>query len=547
MLRLRDSIQTERTRRALLLLILLGGAILRLSAGGVGNHSLTFQVDEHRNILLPLSLSWTDLKPRAAGYGVSYDYPAFLWYMLFGFDWLVFQIGRLYRTTAKDWGAWRVLFNHNPLPFFLLGRTLSAVLGTATVGVVYLLGRRLFSPAHGLLAAGFLAYAFLHVRDSALATTDAPATFFIVLSLLGAAAVFQEGRVRDYMLAAGAAGLATATKYDAFLVLISLGVAHGLRAQSGQPPRRIVGAPRLLGALLFAGVVFLAVNPYLLLDWPKAVEDLAWQMNRVKEGQFLDIGPGWWYHFSVSLRYGMGVGLLGLAMAGVARTLWRRERGGLVLLSFVVGFYLVVGSAKLIFVRYMTPLLPTLCLFAAMALLSLTQLLKWPRARPWVAAGLGLLAIVEPLYASAAYGRMVHHVDTRVRTDEFIRTSLPPGTVVATYGSDMTWRSTIPRFEPAMFSKDPDKSWAEIFVKLKARGIHYFLTHHSGLEVFSPTIPELELALLQSGTLIQEFSPYAPGTDPHPVYDRVDPHYFPIGGFRGVRRPGPLVRLYRLR
>jgi len=44
-----------------------------------------------------------------------------------------------------------------------------------------------------------------------------------------------------------------------------------------------------------------------------------------------------------------------------------------------------------------------------------------------------------------------------------------------------------------------------------------------------------------------EFSPYEPGTRPRPAYDRVDPYYFPIGGFQGVKRPGPLVRLYLFR
>ncbi len=531
----------ERTRRAALVLILLGGASIRLWAVGLGNESLTFQIDEDHNVLIPLTLSRTDLNPHA------FYLPSLLWYMLFALDQLAFWVGRQY-GFLKDWDDLRHLFEQSsPLPFFLLGRTLSVALGTATIGLVYFLGRRLFSAAHGLLAAGFLACAFLHVRDSALATTDAPTTFFVVLSLLGAAGVLQTGRGRDYMLAAGAAGLAAATKYNSVMVLVALVVAHGLRAlRTGQPIRRTVAAPRLLAAVALTVLVFVALNPYLFLDWSNARRDLAWAYDVFETGRFVDIGPGWWYHFAVSLRYGMGLALLGLALAGILYLLWRRDGGGWMLFSFAAVFYAVMGSAKLVYVRYMTLLLPILCVFAATAVLGLTEWLGQPRARPWVAAGLGFLAIVEPLYASAAYGRMVHHVDTRVRTDEFIRAWLPPGTVIATYGSDMTWRSTIPRFEPAMFAKDPDKSWAEIFVKLKTRKIVYFLTHHSGLDVFSPTIPELELALRRSGTLIQEFSPYEPGTRPHPVYDRVDPYYFPIGGFQGVKRPGPLVRLYRL-
>jgi hypothetical protein len=217
-----------------------------------------------------------------------------------------------------------------------------------------------------------------------------------------------------------------------------------------------------------------------------------------------------------------------------------------VILSFAVCFFLEMGSLRAIFVRYMTPLLPTLSLCAAAALLQAITFVKSARARPWIVAGLGLLAVVEPVYASVAYARLVHRTDTRVQVYRFIRDTLPPGTQVATDGPSVTWRSTLPRFLPTMYAKSPGESWADGLAKLKTRGIRYFLAHHSELEVFSPTLPELEHALGQSGTLIREFSPYAPGAQPHPVYDRVDAHFFPIGGFRGVTQPGPLVRLYRL-
>jgi hypothetical protein len=78
--------------------------------------------------------------------------------------------------------------------------------------------------------------------------------------------------------------------------------------------------------------------------------------------------------------------------------------------------------------------------------------------------------------------------------------------------------------------------------------VHYFLTHESTLQVFSPRMPELEAALRHSATEIAEFDFADPSASPAPapVYDMVDGFYVPIGGFRGVMRPGPLVRLYRL-
>jgi hypothetical protein len=529
-----------------LLLILVVAGTLRLKAVGFGNDFLTFQVDEHRNVLLPLGLSWSDLRPRAAGYSVSYDYPALLWYMLFLLDRLVFRVFRLF-GLAREWGAWREVFEQNPLPFFLLGRTLSVGFGTATVGLVYLLGRRIFSPAHGLLAAGFLGVTFLHVRDSAMATLDAPVTFFMTLSLLGAVAVLQQGRLVDYLLAGGAAGLATATKYNGCLIAIALVVAHGLRTRrAGIPFRQAVIALRLVGALLLAALVFALLNPYLLIEWPKALKDVAWLSERVKSGQYRDIGPGWWYHFSVSLRYGMGVGLLALALGGLVQTLWRREPAAVVLASFVVPFFLIMGSAKLIFVRYVEPLLPSLCLFAAAAAWALAGALRRPALSPWLVMGLGLVAAFQPFTAALAYGRIVRHSDTRVNLYRFIASQLPPEAAVATYGPTVTWRSTIPRFQPILYQKPREQSWPDALAVIKTRGVRYFVTHHSTLDVFSPPMPELEVVLRQSATLIQEFPLAEDGAAAYPVYDEVDPYHLPIGGFAGVRRPGPLVRLYRL-
>jgi hypothetical protein len=104
----------------------------------------------------------------------------------------------------------------------------------------------------------------------------------------------------------------------------------------------------------------------------------------------------------------------------------------------------------------------------------------------------------------------------------------------------------LPRFVPLEYAKHEQQSWAGVLAVLKSRGVHYFLVHESDLEVFSPNLPELREALGHSATLVREFSPYETEARPHPIYDWVDPHYFPMGGFQGVRRAGPLVRLYRL-
>ena len=539
-----------------MLLVLLGGAGLRLWAVGYGHHFLSIQIDEDRNVSLPLYLAKSRLEPLHPQYYVQYDYPALLWYLIFAVDSVVLWAGRAFHVLG-GWGDLRNSSQTDPVPLFLLGRTLGVAFGTTTLALLYMVGRTLFSPAHGLLAAAFLACAFLHVRDSALATVDAPTTFFIVLTLLGAARILERGRRADYTLAGVSAGLAIATKYTSILVLVAPVLAHLTRdAPSRDSPFWRLASRRLIGSLLLAGLVFAAMNPYLLLNLPKAWQDIRWLAGRVVQGQLVNeepipIGPGWRYHLLVSLRYGLGWALLGLAGAGILQNVWRRDKGWAMLLGFTACFYLVLGSVRLAFVRYMTPLLPVLCLFAASAVLGLTGLIAQPRVRAALVAGLALVAVVEPLHAAAAYSRIVHHADTRVEAFEFLsKTGVLPLEEVASYGPAVVWRSAIPPapgWKPASRPRLPGQTWSEWVVMHQQAGIRYMLVHTSVLEAFSPPIPEIEQALAQSATFIREFSPYAAGAFAHPVYDRADPYYFPIGRFAGVQRPGPRLRLYRLR
>jgi hypothetical protein len=240
----------------------------------------------------------------------------------------------------------------------------------------------------------------------------------------------------------------------------------------------------------------------------------------------------------------LGVGLLVLALASLAWALARREAGGILLASFAVPFFLEMGSLHAVFVRYMTPLVPVLCLFAATALIDLARRTWLPRVA-WLPVTLGVLVLIEPLHSAMGYDHLVHHKDTRVQVYQFLRT-VPDGLHAATYGPSVTWRSTLPRWRPEFYAKDPAQTWAEALELLRAHGVRYFLVHHSELDVFSPTIPELEAAVRQAGTLVRVFSPYHPGVHAQPVYDRVDAYFFPVGRFRGLERPGPLVVVYRL-
>ena len=106
------------------------------------------------------------------------------------------------------------------------GRLTTALFGVATVYLLYLLAKRIFGEKVGLVAALFLAFTYLHARNSHYITTDVFMVFLVTLSFYFSYLVFEEGRRRDYILAGLFAGLAIAAKYNAGIIIIALLAAH---------------------------------------------------------------------------------------------------------------------------------------------------------------------------------------------------------------------------------------------------------------------------------------------------------------------------------
>lgn len=96
---------------------------------------------------------------------------------------------------------------------FLEGRVLTAVLGVASVFIVYLIGKRLINHETGLLSALILAIDPFHVRDSHYITTDVPFLFFILLSLFFMTNIIRTGRLKWYILSGLAIGVSSTIKY----------------------------------------------------------------------------------------------------------------------------------------------------------------------------------------------------------------------------------------------------------------------------------------------------------------------------------------------
>lgn len=361
----------------------------------------------------------------------------------------------------------------HPGEVFLVARVTVALLGTAAVWVLYLLGSRLFDRRVGLLAAAIEAVAFLPVSYGHLALNDAVTLLPLTLSLLGSAGVMRCGRKRDYALAGVGLGLACASKYTAGIAIVPFTVAaaaHYLDSIDGSPGRASTthpGRPVLVGVLL-AGTCalasFLLANPYALLDFKLFYSELVHQSSLSDEAQGKLGAPkeiGILYYLW-SFSWGLGW-VPALAALGGTITIWRRHaRIGWLLVPAAILFLAFMGLQDRYFGRWLLPIFPIACLLAAFFGLTLVDAIAGriqranptraeiensssgapaaatPRRRPragWIAVGGGTALVVVLLLAqgviySVHNDLVLSRADTRNIARAWMVAHVPRGTPI---------------------------------------------------------------------------------------------------------------------
>jgi 4-amino-4-deoxy-L-arabinose transferase-like glycosyltransferase len=320
---------------------------------------------------------------------------------------------------------------------FLAGRIVTALLGAATIAVVFALGNRLGGKRAGYVAALLYAIAPLAVVHAHFLTVDVPAAFFVSLALLWSLRLLTHQTWRDYALAAIWSGLAAATKYNAGLVLIAPILAHFLNRVPNACQAHRGG--QLVVLITVAALAFLigCPGPVLNLDafWDglpnypgSGVHYELFVHSRLgHELLFVNTGPGWWYHLVVSLPYGLGIPLLLLSLAGIVYACVRHTRADIILFGFLVVYYGATGLSAVRFARYMIPLFPVFCAFAAR--LVTIEYGKRSVQRALQAVG-ALVAALTGLY-TVSLVRLMAQPDPRDVAAEAMNRELPQGATVA--------------------------------------------------------------------------------------------------------------------
>jgi hypothetical protein len=324
----------------------------------------------------------------------------------------------------------------------LRARFVTAILGTLTVLLVYLIGCSLGWPLAGLAGAAFLAVTFNHVENSQFATVDVPMTFNAVLAFLFICMHFSSGRALWAILGGVFCGLTIGTKYNGGIILVPfiLGLIAVALRRGGLRAWMVV-----IAGLVAVPCGFLIAAPHFLSMYGRYIEGLRVQM-RIYGGGFTGydnhVGPNnWIWNTEYLLRAGVGVLPLALAIFGCVSLLFREKVKGLLVACFPLCYYPFICHQSVRITRNLTVLTPFLSLMAGYALWRITiHLFHWMRentlATIFITAALIVAVFWQPFRLSYGYARMMRHTDPRTLAEQWAKTHMPKNSKIAV---DFLW------------------------------------------------------------------------------------------------------------
>jgi dolichyl-phosphate-mannose-protein mannosyltransferase len=369
--------------------------------------------------------------------------------------------------------------------FLLMARGLSAIAGLATIWLVFRLSARLFDRLTALTAAFFLAVAFLHVRESHFGVITVPAIALIVAALVAFARVVEDpAHIRRWALAAGLSGLAAWMFYSGGLVLAPGG--------SGVATAR-----------------------------------------------------GWAYHLTFSLWYGLGAPLMAAGLAGtglLAITSWKKA---VLILTFPVLYYLAVGRSQTASVRDIAPVVPFLCITAALVVVWIARQLARERLVAAFAGTIAIMISLPTLQRSIKSDLLSARTDTRVLAADWIAAHTSPNEKVGQIPPVLLY----PEFgvtRPAHVVTFDVARKAFVSVSGMPGSPDWIIVPTSPLSAF--TIGRDELANIEGGDYVRETTmPSTHGPENPDWFDQQDLFFMPFSRFSMRDRPGPDIQIFHRR
>lgn len=308
--------------------------------------------------------------------------------------------------TIPNAAAFLDYFLTNEGHFLQLARSVSLAGALLSVYAAVWLGDVLAGGAAGLLCGAVIAsLPLLHTMAGAIRVDTLALAALLAASALVMGYWARPSRRRLIAAAAGI-GVAAAANYPGALLILVLAWIEVVRPHPARPLRR------LAGACLLAGAVFLALNPYTMLDLPRFVWWFTFQARVALVTHPHGEPPSVWFYLDL-LRQQGAPALLACGL-GAAVAVLRLKRPAGALAAFAV-LYLAVFS--FMHTQYDRFGLPPIALLAAAGSAAWCQTVTWLAGKRF-AAPIAVATALPVLWMSAAPLRTVSPVSA-AREDDY--------------------------------------------------------------------------------------------------------------------------------
>lgn len=286
----------------------------------------------------------------------------------------------------------------------LVGRVISALFDIGTIIFIFLIGKQIFNRTVGILGSLLYAISVLPIQLSHFYAVDTVLTFFIILTLYNLIRFYEKPTTKRSLILGCSFGIALATKISAAVLLAAIGAALivdflliFIKAPH-KPKHWFPHLPRFLKKLIADGCIialatvasYIFLEPYAVIDFDNFLRQTIEQSHMTKSAftfpytlQYVGKIP---YIYELKNIFFWGLGPVHAAFAFIGAVYftllafkkdkskkWAQE---IIIATFFWTYFFVTGNFAIGFMRYMLPLYPLLCLFAAVLVYRLHQQIR---------------------------------------------------------------------------------------------------------------------------------------------------------------------------
>ncbi|MFH0820034.1 MAG: glycosyltransferase family 39 protein [bacterium] len=308
----------------------------------------------------------------------------------------------------------------NPAFLWLAARFLITLIGTASVYLIYLVGRKIFNKRSGILASLFLATSFFHLELSHFTRHWLPACFLTLLLVYLAWQIWQDKDKKYFVLSGAVAGLAFGITYVTAIAFLLPVFAYFFLGE-GKFSQKIKNKNfwLMIGIFLLIAFIFIALYPQEFLKLTIG-EDAG--VKGVKN--IIDYFGSFFYYF-LNLLYFEPV-ILFFSLTGIVLLFLKAKEKLIFLLFFpfvyISLFYFLLHHE----VRYTLPLLPFLILLASYGIDYLLNFLKSELAKTLIV----LIVLVYPLSVGLKFDFLLSQKDTRLLALDWLGENISPNSKI---------------------------------------------------------------------------------------------------------------------